>query len=94
MSIQQTKERDQNMTWVEFAKTYHFRVAERCCANCKHGKVRYGGECDCTHPLVVDDDDITGRSIADVCDLWDTNKPNGNTSRTVTADEARMIKRR
>ena len=61
------------MTWEEFKTAHNFRVAERCCMNCKHGLVGYEGECHCMHPCI--DEPMgrcwTGDSIADVCDLWE-----------------------
>jgi hypothetical protein len=60
------------MTWEEFEKAHNFRLAEKCCFNCKHGDVQYEGECGCDHPLVKDEGPSwTGGSIADVCDLWE-----------------------
>lgn len=58
------------MTWEEFEKAYNFREADKCCANCKHGRVGYEGECSCVHPFVFHQK-LTGNMVHNVCDLWD-----------------------
>lgn len=60
------------MTWAEFKERHNFRLADKCCANCKHGSVGYEGECDCEHPLIDSDERwLLGNMIDDVCDLWE-----------------------
>ena len=60
------------MTWEEFSKAHNFRLVEKCCANCKHGKIGYEGECECSHPIIdFSGASWTGGTIADVCDLWE-----------------------
>ena len=60
------------MTWDEFRKTYNFRVAEKCCSNCRHGEVGWEGECGCSHPLIdADETRWSGGMVNYVCDLWE-----------------------
>lgn len=58
------------MTWREFEKAYNVRLAEKCCASCKHGDVCYEGEANCNHPFVRGELP-RGGMIDDVCDLWE-----------------------
>lgn len=64
------------MTWDEFKTAYNFRVAEKCCENCKHGEVDWEGACNCLHPLIDDDDGWRYHSgmISSVCNLWEMKK--------------------
>lgn len=57
------------MTWSEFETKFHLRTADKCCENCKHGRDGYEGECSCEHPYVKDE--LAGRWMSDVCDLWE-----------------------
>ena len=53
-------------------RLFVFRMAEKCCANCRYGVEGYEGECDCSHPLVdADERWRMGGTIVNVCDLWE-----------------------
>lgn len=61
------------MTWEEFAKKYHVRCADKCCANCAYGSIECEGECDCEHPYLINKDGgllMSGGMVNTVCDLW------------------------
>ena len=58
------------MTWRDFQEKYHFRCAEKCCENCKHGEGDYDGDAHCHHPLVEEDRSAGGCDYC-VCDLWE-----------------------
>ena len=62
----------------DFEKAYHFREAERCCANCFHGKCEFDGCATCNHPYRNDngkgvEDRIERYNVSaiNVCDLWE-----------------------
>ena len=57
------------MNWIEFKRKYHYRCAERCCSNCKHGENDYDGIAKCHHPLVKDNS--SDGSDYCVCDRWE-----------------------
>ena len=60
------------MKWQEFKTAHNFRIAEKCCANCKHGAEGYESECDCENPLIDEEDRWrAGGEINNVCDLWE-----------------------
>ena len=61
-----------------FEKKYNFRMAERCCLNCKHGAPEYDGAATCDHPeRAYKDDDGKMRmgcyncSAHNVCNAWE-----------------------
>ena len=67
----------------DFERVFNVRLAEKCCANCKHGDCEYEGGATCSHPKRNDG----GRSYEEgevaqkyysynvcqcnVCDLWE-----------------------
>lgn len=65
----------------DFERAFHVRLAEKCCANCKHGGSEYEGFATCSHPKRNDGGyaDEEGESKyytynahqCDVCDLWE-----------------------
>jgi hypothetical protein len=65
----------------DFERAFHVRLAEKCCANCKHGEREYEGFATCSHPKRNDVGyvDEEGESKyytynahqCDVCDLWE-----------------------
>ena len=73
----------------DFDDVFHVRVADRCCANCKHGENEYEGGATCRHPKRNDgghdyEEGITtskwysyNTMQCDVCDLWE-GKEGGN----------------
>ena len=66
------------MTWKEFEEKYHFRDADKCCMNCRHGAEEYYGDCRCLHPLVADNEEFCGNATHNVCDLWDKREKGGS----------------
>lgn len=38
------------MCEADFNKAFHVRLADKCCANCKHGENEYEGGATCSHP--------------------------------------------
>lgn len=64
----------------KFKADNHFRMADKCCSNCKFGEDDYEGCAICHHPsLDFTDDDgeqdhaHLGAYQEDVCDLWELN---------------------
>ena len=62
----------------DFERKYNYRLAERCCANCKHGENGYEGCATCRHPERFDfgrhnDFRIRAYNVnqSDVCDAWE-----------------------
>lgn len=66
----------------DFAREFHVRLADKCCANCKHGENECEGEATCMHPKRNDtgywaEEDVTLPYQAfnviqsNVCDLWE-----------------------
>ena len=81
MVVQETENREQEMNQYEidiaFEKKYNYRVAEKCCLNCKHGHPEYEGEASCTHPeRTYEEGGIVEQgnyncSCHNVCDAWE-----------------------
>ena len=67
----------------DFERAFHVRLADRCCANCKHGESEYEGCATCRHPFRNDGgkDYEAGERASkvysynsmqhEVCDLWE-----------------------
>ena len=67
----------------DFEVAFHVRLAEKCCANCKHGECEYEGCATCMHPKRNDGgkDYQLGVTTSkwysynamqfNVCDLWE-----------------------
>lgn len=67
----------------DFERAFHVRLAEKCCANCKHGECEYEGCATCRHPERNDDGytyeqgELASKYYSynahqcDVCDLWE-----------------------
>lgn len=66
----------------EFERMFNVRLAEKCCANCKHGEREYEGCATCKHPKRNDteywykDEDTLPYAPYNVkqfnvCDLWE-----------------------
>lgn len=68
---------NQYETDLAFEQKYNYRVAEKCCLNCKHGEPEYEGEASCTHPerdYEEGGETMTGYYNCDlchVCDAWE-----------------------
>jgi hypothetical protein len=74
------KEMTANETNEAFEKKYNYRVAEKCCMNCKHGEPEYEGEATCCHPereVPVEGNpgevyiDRHNCDLCHVCDAWE-----------------------
>lgn len=60
------------MTWDDFKAAYNFRMAEKCCENCKHGWEDFEGECYCQNPKLDEIGCYRNRGMVNnVCDLWE-----------------------
>ena len=64
----------------DFDRTFHLRIADQCCGNCRHGKCEdeYGlnwqGEATCSHPKRNDGDppyELGNVLQCQTCDLWE-----------------------
>ena len=71
------------MSEEDFNRIFNARLAEKCCANCKHGKCEYDGYATCRHPkrndggYAYEEGELTKKYYSynthqyDVCDLWE-----------------------
>lgn len=78
------------MCMEDFDKAFHLRLAERCCANCKHGEREFEGGATCCHPKRNDGGEslmykwfLYNTSQCNVCDLWE----GGEDAKTETRDD-------
>ena len=67
----------------DFDRIFNVRLAEKCCANCKHSKCEYEGCATCSHPKRNDggytyEEGETAQKYysynacqCNVCDLWE-----------------------
>lgn len=67
----------------DFDRVFNVRLAEKCCANCKHGDCEYEGEATCSHPKRNDggqsyeEGELAQKYYSynacqcNVCDLWE-----------------------
>ena len=71
------------MSIEDFDRTFHTRLADKCCANCKHGECEYEGGATCRNPKRNDGGYLYEKGEpsskyfsyntmqCDVCDLWE-----------------------
>lgn len=67
----------------DFERVFNMRLAEKCCANCKHGDCEYEGDATCSHPKRNDggqsyeEGELAQKYYSynacqcNVCDLWE-----------------------
>lgn len=66
----------------DFERIFNVRLAEKCCANCKHGEIEYEGDATCIHPnrndtgcWAKEDATLPYQTFnvmqSNVCDLWE-----------------------
>mgnify|MGYP003293504736 CR=1 FL=1 len=66
----------------DFERTFKVRIANKCCANCKHGEREYEGFATCSHPKRNDGGEEESRYYSynahqwEACDLWEARRKN------------------
>ena len=60
------------MCMEDFDTTFHVRLADKCCANCKHGEYECEGGATCRNPKRNDGGYLYYNTLqCNVCDLWE-----------------------